>query len=209
MRFVKSHALRLRDRYGATTAANLARTGARAEELAAQATAAVGVGARYVTIEMGANDLCRASEAEMTPVEEYRRSIRAGLDVLRALPDTRVFVASIPDLERLWSVGRDEWRVRQIWEKLRICPSMLARAGSMDALDVERRERVRARTIEFNAVLAEECAAYGERCRFDQNAVFGTKFTRDQLSRADFFHPNVHGQRLLAHVTWNAGFFRD
>lgn len=206
---VHSHRRRLQDGgVDLTRQTNLARSGARSDALAGQAASAVATGAQYVTIEIGANDACRRSEADMTPVEDYRRNIRAGLAVLReGLPSARVFVASLPDLRRLWEVGHGKWYVRKAWDKLDVCPSMLGRPGSNNPEDVDRRDRVRTRTMLYNEVLAEECAAYGPFCRFDDNAVFRTKFTRGQLSKWDFFHPSTAGQRLLAAITWESGFF--
>lgn len=207
---VGSHRQRLKLAQGGAVdmySTNVAQTGARAEALAGQARDALGRGARYVTIEIGANDACRHDVEAMTPVADYRRHVAAGLDVLAAEPEVRVFVASIPDLGRLWEVGHGSARVRYTWSKLRVCPSMLAAANSDAPADVGRRERVRQRVIAYNEVLAELCANFGSRCGFDGNAVFRTRFTRKELSPWDFFHPNARGQRRLAGVTWGAGLF--
>lgn len=205
---VLSHRLRIGDLASPPAQANLARSGASADALAGQAGAAVAVGADYVTIEIGANDACRSREDRMTPVVAFRERIDAGLRVLReGAPGARVFVASIPDLHRLWEVGHGSWYVRHTWNKFDVCQSMLARPDSTAPADVERRDRVRERVRAYNAALAAACASYGPACRFDGNAVFDTAFTRGQLSRWDFFHPNKAGQRELARVTWEAGFF--
>jgi hypothetical protein len=39
-------------------------------------------------------------------------------------------------------------------------------------------------------------------CRFDNLAVFNTQFTRDQVSKLDYFHPSLSGQAALASITW-------
>ncbi len=190
--------------------ANLARSGARASALRDQAVEAVKVEAEYVTIAIGANDACARTPATMTPVEDYRASIRAALAVLRdGLPQARVFVASVPDLWRVWQVGHGAWYIRQAWKSLDVCPSMLARSNSLDRADMTRRDRVRARVIAYNSVLAEECAAFGSLCRTDRKQVYQTTFSRGLLSKWDFFHPNTRGQDLLATVTWRTGFFSD
>lgn len=205
---VNSHQLQL-ERLGATVRqANVARSGARSNALAGQAAQAVEAGADYVTIEIGANDACGRSEDDMTSVRDFRRNIHAGLTVLReGAPGARIYVASIPDLRRLWALGHTSWYVRKVWAELGVCPSMLARSNSDDSADVQRRDRVRTRIIQFNKVLAEECSEYGHMCWFDRKAVFRASFTRDQLSKWDFFHPNRKGQRLLAEITWEDGFF--
>jgi hypothetical protein len=43
-------------------------------------------------------------------------------------------------------------------------------------------------------------------CLFDGNAVFDYPFARKDVSRLDFFHPSREGQRVLAEITWQAGY---
>ncbi len=205
---VDSHVSRLDDRGAKLTEANnFAADGARADSLAAQAEAAVAVAADYVTIEIGANDACRSAEDRMTPVAEYRAQIDAGLAVLRkGLPDARVFVASVPDVKRLWTVGHGHRLARYAWDKLKICQALLADANSDDKADKARRDRVRDRVKDYNRELKAACKAYGKACNYDGGAVFATPFTLDEVSKWDFFHPNTAGQKVLAKVTWEAGF---
>ncbi|MGQ0625442.1 MAG: GDSL-type esterase/lipase family protein [Sporichthyaceae bacterium] len=185
---------------------NLARSGARVAELPGQARAAVAASSDYVTILIGANDVCRPDEARMTAPADFRSGVDNALAVLAAR-GTRIFIASVPDLKRLWDVGHRHRVVRYVWSKFDVCPTMLANPGSYDEPDVARRDRVRERIRAYNTELAAACVAYGPLCRFDDNAVFRTRFAFDQISKWDFFHPNRGGQRLLAEVTWQQGQF--
>jgi lysophospholipase L1-like esterase len=186
---------------------NHARSGAQADDMPGQAQSVVGSGAEYVTILIGANDACTGSEASMTPVGEFRGSIDQALGALGSgLPDAKVLVVSIPDIKRLWEVGRNNLLARTFWSVGNICQSMLANPTSMAAEDVARRDRVRQRVVDYNTELAEACAAYGPNCRFDGNVVFNFPFTLGQVSGWDYFHPNATGQRMLAEVTYRAGF---
>jgi lysophospholipase L1-like esterase len=206
---VDSHYSRLRALEPAITgrAYNNARTGAKMGALAGQATTSVSQGAQYVTILLGANDACTQTEAEMTTVSAFRTRFRNGMDVLAAQqPQPQVLVASIPDLRRLWQVGKNSSSARAAWSAYGICQSMLARPQSTDQADVDRRARVRQRVIDYNTGLAEICARYTF-CRYDGGAVFGYPFALDQLSGWDYFHPNTAGQKVLADVTWQAGFW--
>jgi lysophospholipase L1-like esterase len=206
---VDSHYARLRALDPAITghAYNDARTGAKMGALAAQAQTSVAQGAEYVTILMGANDACTETEAQMTTVSAFRTRFKAGLDVLATQqPQPRVLVASIPDLRRLWQVGKNSSSARAAWSAYGICQSMLARPLSTAQADVDRRARVRQRVIDFNAALADVCATYTF-CRYDAGAVFGYPFTLNQLSGWDYFHPNTTGQAVLADVTWDVGFW--
>jgi hypothetical protein len=80
---------------------------------------------------------------------------------------------------------------------------LLANPTSTAQADVDRRDRVRQRNIDFNSVLAQECAQYTQ-CRFDNNAGFNTQFQPIHVSTLDYFHPSLVGQTLVASVTWAA-----
>lgn len=206
---VDSHYARLRRLDPAINgnAFNDARTGAKMGALAGQAQTSVAQGADYVTILLGANDACTETEGQMTTVSAFRTRFRAGMDVLATQqPQPKVLVASIPDLRRLWQVGKNSSSARSAWSAYGICQSMLARPLSTDQADVDRRARVRQRVVDYNSALAGVCATYSF-CRYDGGAVFGYPFTLSQMSGWDYFHPNTSGQAALADVTWEAGFW--
>jgi lysophospholipase L1-like esterase len=185
---------------------NLAVSGARVAGLASQVEAAVRVGPDYVTVLIGANDACAAEEAAMTSVEEYTRSFDAALDTLvHALPGARILVLSVPDLARLWEVGKDRPDVRRVWESSGVCGSMLADPTDTGAAAQARRDRVRARLQAYNEAMAAACAGHAPRCRSDRNAVFDYRFHLHDLSTVDYFHPSPRGQATLAQVAWDAG----
>ncbi|TYB98222.1 SGNH/GDSL hydrolase family protein [Micromonospora sp. WP24] len=206
---VNSHYLRVRAVDPAINGHNHndARTGAKSADMYGQAGAAVGQGVDYVTMLIGANDACTGSESSMTPVSTFRANIDSALNRLRGgLPDARVFVISIPDVHRLWSVGKGSGSARTAWSLFGICQSLLANPTSTAQPDVDRRNRVRQRVVDYNTQLAQACAAYGPNCDFDGNAVFGYPFTLNQLSGWDYFHPNATGQQVLATISYPAGF---
>jgi lysophospholipase L1-like esterase len=206
---VNSHYLRIRAVNPAINGRNFndARSGAKAADMAGQAQTAVGQAVGYVTMLIGANDACTSSESTMTSVATFRSQIDAALNRLKTgLPNARVFVASVPDIKRLWEVGRTSSSARTAWSLFGICQSMLANPTSTAAADVARRDRVRQRVVDFNTQLAQACAAYGSNCAFDNNAVFSYPFVLSQVSTWDYFHPNTSGQTVLASVSYAAGF---
>jgi lysophospholipase L1-like esterase len=186
---------------------NDARSGARMRDLQAQMLSAASQRAQYVTVLMGGNDACTDSEAQMTPVADFRTQFRAAMETLAGRqPQARVLVVSIPDVYRLWQLFKDDWLARTAWATFDICQSMLAEPTSTDADDVARRARVRARIVDYNGVLADVCADYA-RCRFDGNAVFNYSFSTSDVSHRDYFHPSLSGEAKLAEVTWQVGFW--
>ena len=187
---------------------NVAVSGARVADLASQVDAAVRVRPRYVTVLIGANDACAPSEQGMTPVEDFAADFDAALDdLVRRAPDARVLVLSIPDLGRLWEVGKDRPDVRQVWQAYGICQSMLAGPTDTSPAAKERRDRVRGRVQAYNEVMAAACERRSGRCKHDGNAVFDYRFTLDDVSTVDYWHPSARGQATLARVAWGAGFF--
>ncbi|HEV2890313.1 MAG TPA: SGNH/GDSL hydrolase family protein [Frankiaceae bacterium] len=206
---VNSHYLRIRSKNAAINGLNFndAKTGAKMADLNGQAQTAVSRGVQYVTILMGANDACTSSESTMTPVATYRAQLDAALATIKSgLPNAAVFVASVPDVKRLWFIGKDNSSARSAWSGFGICQSMLANPQSTAQADVDRRDRVRQRVVDFNTQLAQACTAYGANCKFDGNAVFNYQFVLSQVSGWDYFHPNTTGQAVLASVTYPAGF---
>ncbi len=188
---------------------NLAVSGARVAGLASQVEAAVRVGPDYVTVLIGANDACAAEEAAMTSVEEYTRTFDDALDALvRALPDARILVLSVPDRARLWEVCKDRADVRGVWESSGVCPSMLADPTDTSAAAQARRDRVRGRPQAYNAAMAAACDRHAPRCRYDHNAVFDYRSDPDDVSTVDYFHPSQRGQAALVQVAWDAGHWR-
>jgi lysophospholipase L1-like esterase len=187
---------------------NLAVSGARVAGLSAQVRAAVEVRPDYVTVLIGANDACAADEAAMTSVEDFTASFDSAMDALaRGLPDARILVLSIPDLARLWQVGKDRRDVRRVWAAYGVCQSMLARPTDTSAAAGARRERVRGRVQAYNAAMAAACARQSPRCRHDGNAVFDYRFGLQDVSTVDYWHPSKRGQAHLAEVAWRAGFW--
>jgi lysophospholipase L1-like esterase len=185
---------------------NDAQSGADMADFTGQAQRAVTQGAQYVTVMLGANDACASSEAAMTPTATFRAQFAQGLQTLSSgLPTASIFVASVPDLRRLWAVWRDSFAAQSVWALAGICPSMLANAWSNSTADTARRERVRQRVIEYNAQLRDVCALFVH-CRYDNGVVFETAFVRSDVTTRDYFHPSVAGQTKLAAVTWAATF---
>lgn len=187
---------------------NLAVSGARVAGLASQVRAAVEVGPEYVTVLIGANDACARDEASMTSVEEYTDAFGEALDALvRGLPEAHILVLSIPDLTRLWEVGKEQPEVRRIWQSYGICQSMLADPRDTSAPARARRERVRARVQAYNSAMVAACDRHPQNCRHDRNAVFDYRFDLADVSPVDYWHPSRLGQATLARVAWEAGFW--
>lgn len=178
---------------------NVAVSGAKMRDLAGQIDRVNAQGVEYVTILMGANDVCASSEASVTPVADFRAQFQAAME--RLSPATRAYVVSIPDIYDLWDTFKTTPLAVTKWTAFNTCQAMFARPLSFAPADVARRERVRQRNMDFNTQLQEVCSQFAN-CRFDDYAVFNTPIEPGDISRRDFFHPSLRGQAKLAEVAW-------
>jgi lysophospholipase L1-like esterase len=185
-------------------AANLAVAGAK---MAAGPTQAADLTAdvQYVTILLGANDVCTSSSSTMTPTATFRSQSQSTLDQVHAkAPNALVFVSSIPNIYQLWSTLHGNFLAQSVWAAAKICQSMLALTNTSAT-----RSAVAARETEFNNALRDTCtsAAYSAFCRWDDLATYDVKFSAGQVSTLDYFHPNKNGQAVLANTTWTASYW--
>jgi lysophospholipase L1-like esterase len=181
---------------------NLAVSGARMSGLQSQVNGAVSRGVEYVTIGMGANDVCTSSESTMTSVASFQSSFQAAIDTLRTqLPNARISVGSVPNVYWLWQLLRNNSSARSAWSNFGICQSMLANPTSNTAADEARRQRVLQRVRDFNTVLRNVCGAYVN-CRYDNDTAFNYQFKATEVSTRDYFHPSVAGQKAIAEIEW-------
>src|SRR5215203_4635148 len=146
---------------------NDAVSGAKMTDAPGQAAQAVSQHAQYVTVLMGANDLCTSSPDTMTPTSSFEADFKSTMATLMAQdPKPYVFVASIPNIYRLWQVLHDNSLARLVWATAHICQSMLGATRTK-----AERQLVVDREAAFNDILAKVCAEYA-RCLWDGGAVY-------------------------------------
>ncbi len=185
---------------------NQARSGAKMSDLARQA-GLVSTSVQYVTILIGANDVCTSGEATMTDPDLFQSQFQTAMNTLASrVPNARIYVISIPNVYHLWTLFKDNSTARSRWAQYSVCQSMLANPTSMNAADVGRRERVKQRNVAFNTKLQLVCAMF-TRCRFDNNKAFNYLFATGDISTVDYFHPSRTGQATIARETWNVTVF--
>lgn len=176
--------------------------GAKVGDIGIQAKEAVAQRAQYVTILIGANDVCTSSSATMTPTGTFQSEFQTAMNTLQAgLPGAHIFVSSIPNIFRLWSVLRGNPVAELVWYGAGICQSMLSPFNT--AAD---RQKVLAQVVADNGALAQVCDSTPG-CKWDADATFNYPFAASQISSLDYFHPNLRGQAALAAETWAASWW--
>lgn len=202
---VDSIASRLSARLSAPiTAVNVARSGAMVEDLDRQVGLALEQQPDVITLLIGANDVCRASTAQMTPTEQYADAVVSALDRLTSgAPEATVLVASVPDVTALLPAAAADPTARFIWSRLGGCTTVLQQPQSTAISAELRREAVRSRITEYDAALRLACAQH-DRCVYDGGALNAYRPELSQLSALDYFHPSVSGLTEVAALQWSA-----
>jgi lysophospholipase L1-like esterase len=176
---------------------NLAISGAKVADLRGQTNSLVGHKPDYVTIEVGANDLCSWREDYAAKILQFGIELRSNVStIIENNPNVKVLLASIPDIYALWEIGsrRPECQLR--WDVLGICSPML----SSNVTTQERAAFVdRWRLI--NASIASVAEVFPQNVIFN-SAVASARISREHISSIDCFHPSIQGQNLLADKAW-------
>ncbi len=165
----------------------------------------------YVTLMIGANDVCMDRVDQMISPRTYYANVTRVVDeVLLRSPRSRLVVSALPNIEILREVARDArlyWGVKceQLWKAVKFCDTLTL------LTDPEDRRRVARRVVEYNEVLRDIVESrrrnFGDRIRFAPDT-YQARFSADDLS-IDCFHPNARGQAQLAERTWKASWWTE
>ena len=199
---VTSHRERLEAMGYAVFARNVARSGAKAVEMPGQlATLLRWATPDYVTLLIGANDVCDWSEDHLRELGSFRKNVATTLATLiKHNPDVRVVLVPIPDMLNLWEVGLGS-RCEKRWNRIPMCTNLLGRR-----VTPEQRSAFVSRLADANDTLASLAAEFSNNVRFIASAET-VDFERQHVSRLDCFHPSLAGQKLISDTTWNEGWF--
>lgn len=199
--------------------------------LNSQAASAVAINADFVTVMMGGNDVCipgdnpyvRSATIDpvvatnlgitsygMTSEISFTTTFRQAMNTLtdsNSLANTRrIFVVSIPNVNRLYALFKNNFWARFIWAVAPnggICQSLLANPTSNTTADTSRRATVAAHVVKLNAILQTVCAEF-RNCRYDNNKVYDYVFQSADITTRDYFHPSITGQKNLATTAYTA-----
>lgn len=163
--------------------------------LQAQASLMASYSPYYVTLQIGANDVCQGYVSSAAARVQFRDKL---ITVLRTLtlsakPPKAILVSSIPRL----------WRLREIpqfsgsnfcqlaWSFL--CPQMSVGQAAFEQ-----------QWSGTNQAILDAVAAVGGPVVFDGNLVANTQLEFADVSSVDCFHPSAAGQGRLSSASWLA-----
>ena len=216
---IKSHNQRISANFGSGGRKNwiAAQNGESVKHLATQAAGTAGKNVTYATVMLGGNDVCRDSMADLPTDQEFETHLRTGMDTLLGnLPNgATVQVAAIPDIKRLYDVGKDKTALgivdcEILWAFTVVgfpCGSMLSPFNTEND-----RLYVQSRNIGYNQILkgvtTEKAGQHPEKFISFTDTSFTLPFTAKDISNIDCYHPSWRGQRALSKAIWDDGFFK-
>lgn len=195
---ISSHLKRLSAlRQTQVTGYNEAIAGSVANDLPRQVTRLIPKNPDYVTLAVGANDVCGWPADFDAAREAFKTQITTQIERLTsAHPDVTIMLSPVPDMYNLWSIAKDKPSCQARWDMFGLCSELL---GSR-ATDQSRAAFVR-KWEAINSAITEVARDHAANVIHDPELAH-MPFVWDDLSTMDCFHPSVKGQNLLAEKTW-------
>jgi hypothetical protein len=188
----------------------------------------------HVEFIFGGNDICSRDCVDPAncndPIysdDEWRQALKTGLNSLvNGLPQgSSILVGGVPRVQDILQAGLDKQendeRVNcgSMWSTFNVCRIVTQESILNNESLADRLVGVAAAQKRYNAILAEESAAYNSNSNglnnrgievvaeyIDEYTPSGGTFTfgAEHLNGGDCFHPNVQTQNQIAELMWNA-----
>jgi lysophospholipase L1-like esterase len=197
---VQSHAQKLQTIMPDRTVVvrNEAFVGADSANLARQTARLLRVTPDYVTIAMGANDVCVWGDDYVSSLNAYEASLVASIEaVIAKNHHVKIVLAPVPALRLMYEMGLRRQGCQQTWDVIGVCRPLLATDLSDDA-----RERFYARHRHLNQVIESVAMRYPRHVRFAR-ALADAVFDETSISPLDCFHPSLAGQNLISDYSFD------
>lgn len=195
---VESHAKRLREMLGQSVEVhNESFVGATSADLERQTSRLLRFKLDYVTILIGANDICNWTGNFDAEIAAFSDRLGKTVDRLtKANPSIRIVMPSIPNLMYVYEVGMAN-SCQARWSSIGLCQPLFG--ASKTPAD---RTKFGERFIALNNIIQ------GVTSRYPVNAVFkpelaNYRFPREFLSAIDCFHPSVLGHNKITELTFD------
>ncbi len=220
---VDSHNQRADDAFGVNSNVVGAVNGADMDDMDGQAAGGLGSTPYYVTVELGGNDICQDSIAQVPDPLTYIYDYIDGIAVLDPsvwgvagglTGGATVYTASVPDIKQLYDVGKNQTGIfgldcEAIWLLTYLgfpCGSMLS-PGTSEA----QRLALQATNLGYNQyldIISNAANNLSSKVYWDYTwEVWNYQVQGGDISSIDCFHPSSDGQEALAAATWADGPF--
>jgi lysophospholipase L1-like esterase len=176
---------------------NNAKAGATIIDLKSQIDSVISNQADYVTMTLGANDVCGWPTKYQEKLTEFEEKLE--FEISRAIqlnPKISFIISPVPNLHNLWEIGRNHGQCQSRWDFFKICSPLLNSRRTE-----EERNAFLSRWNDINNAIKNVASRLSENVVIAED-VLNTRFEISHISEIDCFHPSIVGQNLLANVTW-------
>lgn len=203
---VNSHYLRMKNVYwGEVYQVNKAKAGAKSDAILGQMEGLIkdlkGRELDYLTMMIGANDVCSWPAEHEERLAEFGTRVRSTLErALAVNPDMKISLVPVPNMLRLYEVGKETPGCSVKWKIMNICKNLLLNN------DADERAAFGERVVDLNHTLADIAADYPQSVHYaEEVATF--EFNKEDISGYDCFHPSQKGQSQIAEKAWQGGWY--
>ncbi|NDE14872.1 hypothetical protein EBZ80_08085 [bacterium] len=176
---------------------NVAKAGAKSDDLTRQAAEAARYIPDYATLLIGANDACSLMGDRAYDLPRYVNNLTGAIATLvRANPAIQIRLIPIPNMRRLYDLGAAKAHCRLKWSLAPVCRPMFSPIRGAQA-----KEEFFRLIDRYNASLNGIAQTFGANTTVSWGAA-SHQFQPEDVSPIDCFHPSQTGQRTLSWLSF-------
>jgi lysophospholipase L1-like esterase len=201
---VQSHARKIKTLLGDrnVVVVNEAFVGAESYQLPRQAARLLRQKPDYVTIAIGANDVCTWDEDYLPKLEHYQKHLTGVIEtIIESNPKVKIVLAPMPSIPLMYELGARRPGCQSKWDTMRVCKPLLAAERT-----AEQRQAFVGRYRHLNQVIADIAGRYPVNVRLAA-AIVNAEFDDSMISPLDCFHPSIKGQNLISELSFDATWY--
>lgn len=158
----------------------------------------------YVTFLIGANDACRWDNDYQEDLEKYEENVSLAMNKLTtANPKVKILLVPIPDMNRLYELGKDKNKCQRVWKLIPLCDPLFKKK-----LTDNERDLFSHKVKDINLKLKDISAKYPNNV-FYYDFIADIQYDEEHVSEIDCFHPSPYGQKMISEFTFNRDLFTE
>lgn len=176
---------------------NEAFAGATSHDLSRETTRLLRYKPDYVTVLIGANDLCNWDGNYDKELAGFTERLETAVDrLVAANSDIRIVMSSLPNIMSVYQLGVANG-CSSLWNAVGVCKALFSSART----PAERTEFSQ-RFFKLNEIIKEVAGHYPANAVYKPEVV-NYQFPREFLSAIDCFHPSILGHGKIAELTFD------
>ena len=195
---VESHAKKMAELLGRPIEThNEAYAGATSAELSRETTRLLRYKPDYVTVLIGANDICNWTGDYDKELAAFNDRLTNAVDrLVTANGNVRIVMPSLPDMMYVYNMGMANG-CGALWNSVGVCKALFSSARTpQERIDFGKR------FVKLNSIIKDVAGHYPANAVYKPEVV-NYRFPREFLSAIDCFHPSILGHNKIAELTFD------